>query len=207
MNILTDKRVLGVVRRFVVLGHEAHTSPDFSLDDLPGTSGRIDVLARCAASAFLLSHGIRKDVELHLVLCGPSKPPRTIRMAGAELRHLNPDERSTAALFLKALRIESISESISTPGIYVSGIGFDKLLEMLGGPFVLLKEDGEDIKNHRISKDAVFVLSDHLDFTEEEEKALMGHDPTVISLGPRSLHSNQCITLVHNELDRREASP
>ena len=80
------------MRRFLVLGHEAHTSPDFSLEDIPGTSGRVDVLARCAASVFLLSHGIRMDVELYLVLCGPSRPPRTIRMAGAELRHLNPDE-------------------------------------------------------------------------------------------------------------------
>jgi len=192
------------VRRFLVLGHEAHTSPDFSLEDLPGTSGRIDVLARCAASAFLLSHGIRKDVELYLVMHGPSRPPRTIRMAGGELRHLNPDERSTASLFLKALQLESIAESVSTPGIYVSGIGFAKLLESLGGPFILLKEDGEDMRDHRVPKDAIFVLSDHLDFSEEEEKALMAHDLTVLSLGPRSLHSNQCITLVHNELDRRE---
>ncbi len=194
------------MHRFLVLGHEAHTSPDFSLDDVPGTSGRIDVLARCAASAFLLSHGIRMDVELYLVLCGPSRPPRTIRMVGAELRHLNPDERSTAALFLRALQIESIAESMSTPGIYVSGMGFAKLLETLGGPFILLKEDGEDMRNHRVPRDAIFVLSDHIDFNEEDEKALMAHDPAVLSLGPRSLHSNQCITIVHNELDRREAT-
>jgi len=166
----------------------------------------MDVLARCAASAFLLSHGLRKDVELNLVLCGPPKPPRTVRMAGAELRHLNPDERSTAALFLKALRIESMVESMSTPGVYISGMGFVKLLEILGGPFIFLKEDGKDVRGHCIPRDAVFVLSDHLDLTEEEEKALMGHDPAVISLGPRSLHSNQCITLVHNEIDRRVAS-
>ena len=194
------------MRRFIVLGHEAHTSPDFSLDDIPGSSGRIDILARCATSAFLLSHGIRKDVELFLVLCGPPAKPRMIRMAGAELRHLNPDERSTAALFLKALQIESIAESLCTPGIYVSGTGFLELLETIRGPFILLKEDGEDIRSHRIPKDPVFVLSDHLDLTEEEEEALMARDPMVISLGPRSLHSNQCITLVHNELDRMEVA-
>jgi len=120
------------------------------------------------------------------------------------LRHVNPDERSTAALFLKALQIESIAESVSTPGMYVSGMGFERLLESLGGPFILLKEDGEDLRNHRVPRDAIFVLSDHLDFSEGEEKALMAHDPVVLSLGPRSLHSNQCITIVHNELDRRE---
>ena len=194
------------MRRFIVIGHEAHTSPDFSLEDIPGTSGRIDVLARCAATSFLLSHGIRKDVELYLVLCGPSSPPKTIRMVGAELKYLNPDERSTTALFLKALRIKSIAESSSTPGIYISGMSFERLLGQLQGPFVLLKEDGEDLSKSRVPKDPVFVLSDHLDFREEEEKALMVHDPLVLSLGPRSLHADQCITIVHNELDRREAA-
>jgi len=194
------------MRRFVVIGHEAHSSPDFSLDDLPGTSGRIDVLARCATAAFLVSHGIRKDVELHLVLTGPPQPPRTIRMAGEELRHLNPDERTTASLFLKALKILGIAESMSTPGIYVSGTGFTKVISQFKGDFVLLKEDGEDIRKQSLPKDPIFVLSDHLDFNEDEEKALMARDPLVTSLGPRSLHADQCITIVNNELDRRESA-
>ena len=194
------------MRRFIVIGHEAHTAPDFSLEDLPGTSGRIDVLARCVASAFLLSHSIRKDAELHLVLNGPPRPPRTLRLIGAELRHVNPDERTTAALFSKALQSESIVESMSTSGLYASGLGFQQVLTLVRGPFVMLKEDGEDIRDHAIPRDPVFVLSDHLDFTEDEEKALLALDPIVLSVGPRSLHSNQCIAIVNNELDRRESS-
>ncbi len=194
------------MRRFVVLGHEAHTVPDFSLDDLPGTSGRIDVLARCVNSTFLLSHDIRKDVELYLVLEGPGRPPRTIRMVGAELRHLNPDERSTAALILKALAITSIAESRSTPGVYVSGSGFAQVLKSLQGSLVFLKEEGADIRRQALPTEASFVLSDHLDFNEDEEKVLMTLNPIVVGLGPKSLHSNQCITLVHNELDRIEGS-
>lgn len=192
------------MRRFVILGHEAHTVPDFSLDDLPGTSGRIDVLTRCIASAFLVSHGIRKDVELYLVHSGPGRPPRTIRMVGFELRHLNPDERSTAALILKALESESLVETRSTPGIYVSGSGFEQVLQSVQGPFVLLKDDGADIRNVALPEDASFVLSDHLDFNDEEMSALLTLDPLIISVGPRTLHTSQCITLVHNELDRRE---
>ena len=194
------------MRRFVVIGHEAHTSPDFLLDDLPGTSGRIDILARCANAALLTSHGIRKDVEIYLVLGGPPQPPRTIRISGEETRHLNPDERTTASLFLKALRIPGIAESMSTPGIYVSGMGFSQVLSRLQGRFILLREDGEDIRKRVIQKNPIFVLSDHLDFTEAEEKELMRLDPLVTSLGPRSLHADQCISIVHNELDRRESS-
>lgn len=193
------------MRRFVVLGHEAHTAPDYSLNDLPGTSGRIDVLVRCVTAAFLLSHGIRKDVELYLTLKGPPSPPRTIRFLGSEVRHLNPDERSTAALLLKALETQSIFESLSTKGIYSSGLGFQELLSQLKGPFVLLKEDGKDIRKHAMPKDAIFVISDHLDFTNDEENALMSYNPFVISLGPRSIHADQCIIIVNNELDRREA--
>lgn len=194
------------MRTFVVIGHEAHTAPDFSLDDLPGTSGRIDILARCAAAALLVSHGIRKDVEAHLVLNGPPQPPRTIRMVGGELRHLNPDERTTASLFLRALRIPGIMESMSTPGVYVSGLGLSQLVARLKGDSILLKEDGEDIRGRSLPRNPVFFLSDHMDFTEEEEKLIMSGDPIVASLGPRSLQANHCISIANNELDRRESS-
>lgn len=121
------------------------------------------------------------------------------------MRHVNPDERSTAALFMKALEIDSIVESLSTPGIYASGLGFQQVLSSLRGPFALLKEDGEDIRNQPLPRDAAYVLSDHLDLSGEEEKSLMAFDPLVLNVGPRSLHSNQCITIVNNELDRRES--
>jgi tRNA (pseudouridine54-N1)-methyltransferase len=50
------------MRQFVVVGHDAPTTDDFSLDDLPG-AGRLDVLCRCITAALLLSHGIRDGVE------------------------------------------------------------------------------------------------------------------------------------------------
>ncbi len=194
------------MRRFVVVGHEARTAPNFSLEDLLGSSGRMDILVRCATAAFLVSYGIRRDTELYLVLKGPPRPTRTIHLVGSELRHLNPDERSTAALFRKALAFESISESVSTPGIYVSGLDFQQVLTSLKGPFILLKEDGTDIRSQELPQNAIYVMSDHKDFDDEEEEILSSHNPQVIRLGPRSLHSEQCITLVHNELDRIESS-
>ncbi|HOC66453.1 MAG TPA: tRNA (pseudouridine(54)-N(1))-methyltransferase TrmY, partial [Methanothrix soehngenii] len=85
------------MRIFVVVGHKATTQPSFSLEDIPGTSGRLDILCRSVTAAFVLSHGIRKDVLVYLVLLG-GETPKTIRLMGETLRHLNPDERTTAAL-------------------------------------------------------------------------------------------------------------
>ncbi|MDD3070206.1 MAG: tRNA (pseudouridine(54)-N(1))-methyltransferase TrmY, partial [Methanoculleus horonobensis] len=58
------------MKRFAVVGHLAVTSGTFSLNDLPGSGGRMDVLCRSVNSAFFLSHDLRRDVECYLVLCG-----------------------------------------------------------------------------------------------------------------------------------------
>jgi tRNA (pseudouridine54-N1)-methyltransferase len=94
------------MRTFIVVGHKATTSPDFSLEDIPGTSGRLDILCRCINASFVLSHGIRKDVNVYLVLLG-GEAPKTLWLKGDELKHLNPDERTTAALLKKALALEA----------------------------------------------------------------------------------------------------
>ncbi|HMB51655.1 MAG TPA: tRNA (pseudouridine(54)-N(1))-methyltransferase TrmY, partial [Natronoarchaeum rubrum] len=87
------------MRQFIVLGHDVPTEPDFSLDDIAGGAGRLDVLCRCVNSAFFLSHAIREDVRAHLVLGDEF----TVTFEGSDLRRLNPDERSTAALVRNAL--------------------------------------------------------------------------------------------------------
>ena len=58
------------MRRFVIVGQQATSSPHFSLLDLPSTSGRLDVLLRCLRAALLVSHGLRRDAVAYLVLLG-----------------------------------------------------------------------------------------------------------------------------------------
>lgn len=192
------------MRRFIVIGHKAATAADFKLDDLAGGAGRLDVLLRCINSAFFLSHDLRKDVEVVLILQGPPGPARTIRLVGSELRYLNPDERSTGALIRNALMRGAASEERSTPGIYVSTRTFQDILGLLGETeLVYLKEDGEDIRTADISDNVTFVLSDHMDLTPDEESLLLQYSPKVLKLGPISYHADHCITIVNNELDRR----
>ena len=193
------------MKRFVVVGHRAITSGDFKLDDLCGSAGRLDVLLRAINSSFFLSHDIRRDVELNLVMLGEPCPPKTIRMVGSELKYLNPDERSTGALIRNALMKKIQGEERSSPGIYVSNRSYKDVLSTIpkGAKFVYLKEDGIDIREAELESDMTFILSDDQDLTPEEEEILMDYKPQEVSLGPISYHSDHCILVVNNELDRR----
>jgi len=191
------------MRRFIVLGHTAPTTPDFSLDDLAGGAGRLDVLTRCVNSAFFLSHGLREPVRVYLVLSDTV----TIRLEGVELRYMNPDERNIAGLLKQALesRSEAIghSEVESTPGIYVSNRGFEDVLKAAAreGAVIQLHEDGEPLAAVDPPENPAFVLSDHLDFTEAEQALLEEYASKRLRVGPKALHADHVISVVHNYLD------
>ena len=190
----------------MVIGHRATTSAEFSLDDLSGATGRLDILLRCITSSFHLSHGIRTDVEAHLVLQGPPNPPRTLRFVGSELKYLNPDERSTAALVRNALSAKSEGETKASPGVYISSRGYPDIISLLAknSQIYYLKEDGHDMrKMPSFEQDITFVLGDDRDLTPEEEEILSQYNPLKVSLGKKSLHADHCIVIVNNELDRR----
>lgn len=196
------------MRRFVIIGHRAATTGDFKLDDIAGGAGRLDVLVRCVNSALFLSHGIRRDCEAYLVLQGGEDAPKTVVFRGESVKYLNPDERSTASLIRNALMKPLGEEEIqSTPGVYVSRRSLAQVLDELSakGRIVYLREDGEDCRGYEFPGDPVFVLGDDRDPTPEEEALLESHGPDRIRLGPLSLHANHCITIVQNEMDRREA--
>lgn len=189
------------MKRICVLGHHAPSSGDFSLNDLAGGAGRLDILCRCISSALFLSHGIRRDVDVFLVLLGPPRPPVTLRFSGSEIRSLNPDERSAASLIRKALAIprgDVFRES--GPGVAVRKGGLAELLAE--HPFAVLHEGGADLRKADVLPENV-ILSDHLNFTGEEENLLSGCP--AYSVGPLSLHANAAITLLLNEHDRRNA--
>ncbi|MDS0278455.1 tRNA (pseudouridine(54)-N(1))-methyltransferase TrmY [Halomicroarcula sp. S1AR25-4] len=191
------------MRQFVVVGHDAPTTPDFSLDDLAGAAGRLDVLCRCVNSAFFLSHDIREDVRTHLVLADEY----TVTFEGSDLRRLNPDERSTAALVRNAL--EEREEAIghipveTSPGVSLTRRGFEATLDDVArdGTVVQLHEDGDSVVDVETPTDPVFVLSDHHDFAASEADLLAEAADERVSLGPERLHADHAITVAHNYLD------
>jgi tRNA (pseudouridine54-N1)-methyltransferase len=184
-----------------VVGHLARTDGGFSLNDMPGGAGRMDVLSRCVNASLFLSHDLRRDTDCCLVLLGPPSPPKTVLFLGSEVRYLNPDERSSGALIKKALDLPCGDEfRESTKGVYVRKGGLDRLLTE--HQFAVLDETGADVRSVSRLPDAV-LLSDHLNFTDQE--AAMTAGCPKYSVGPRSLHADHAIILLLNERDRRES--
>lgn len=190
------------MRRFVVLGHEATTDPAFHLDDLPG-AGRLDILCRCVNAAFLLSHAIRSDVELTLIL----QDSLRIRFVGDDLKSVAPDERAIAGLIKAALEQADTAVGAtmveSSPGIHVGRGGLKAVLETLpdSASIVQLIEGGLPVDQAPLPTEPVFILSDHIEFTQTDREALERVPSTQLSLGPNSLHSDHAITITHHILD------
>ncbi|MCL2141895.1 MAG: tRNA (pseudouridine(54)-N(1))-methyltransferase TrmY [Methanimicrococcus sp.] len=232
------------MKDFIIIGNKAVTGGKISLNDLPGSAGRMDVLCRCITAALFISFGMRRDAMVHLVLKGEPGPEKIIRFCGETMRSLNPDERSSGSLIQKALLINATPfEKESTPGVFVRTGNLTVLLEEMKGkrPIYYLKEDGKDIleiKAVTVSAEAdeivatdgvstangvvatdgvstaesslfdnpVFILGDSQGVFEDDEKAIEEAGASKLSVGPLSLLSSHCITLILNVLDRMEGS-
>jgi len=183
----------------------------FTLNDLAGGAGRMDEVARSVSTAFTLSNDLRRDTEM-TVLFVAEPPPRArqIRLVGERLRHLNPDERSTAALLKNALvrSIPATRETEASPGLFVGPTDPPTALQefaQLPG-CVWITESGGPLRSHRFEADSVAaILSDPYDPDPTEVAELEGLGLPKLSVGPRSLRSSQCIDVLHNELDLRWA--
>lgn len=190
------------MRQFVYRAHEAPTTADFALNDLPG-AGRLDLLARSVTAALLLSHDIREDTRVHLVLGDTF----TVRFDGARLQGLNPDERSTAARIRSALaeREEAVGRIPVevAPGLSLLRRGFEETLGAVAedGAVVRLHEDGEPASAVTPPDAPAFVLSDHLAFTADEQATVEEVAETRVSLGPHALHADHATVIAHNWCD------
>ncbi|MFB6121109.1 MAG: tRNA (pseudouridine(54)-N(1))-methyltransferase TrmY [Halobacteriaceae archaeon] len=191
------------MRQFVVVGHEAPVVPDFSLDNLAGGAGRLDLLCRCVGAGLFLSHGIRDDARVHLVL----QDARTVTFDGADLRNARPDERTLAGLVRSAL--DAAEDAVghraveSSPGVTVSKRGLKPTLEDVARrrTVVHLHEDGDPLPATDPPADPVFVLSDHRDFTDDEMALLDDAGDRRVSLGPKAIHADHATAVAHNYLD------
>ena len=198
------------MRQFVVVGHDAPTTPEFSLSDLPG-AGRLDLLCRCVATGVFLSHGIRESVRVHLVVADGL----TVTFDADSLRHLHPDERNVAARVRDALEAEADAighmPADVSPGVELRRMGLEATLDrLLDGArsgaaaeptLVQLHEDGDPLVDAAPPADPVFVLSDHRDFTDREESLLASRAEPRVRVGPELLHADHAVSVVHNWLD------
>lgn len=200
------------MRHFVVIGQSADGTGDFSIEDLPGSSGRLDVLLRCVRAALLVSHGLRKDALVHLILRGGSAGARILRIGGPSAKFLRPDERSLATLVKKTLAAcptpapETYAEL--RPGLFLRAGDLPQLLPETGGaPCFVLHEGAPDLREVAApGRAAWFFIGDHSGLDAAALALLDRHGARRVSIGPVSLHSDDVVAIVSNELDRLEST-
>lgn len=192
-----------LTRTFVLVGRTARADAHVRLDDLAGTSGRLDIMARCIRAALCVSHGIRRNVVVHVVLMGGERAV-TVRIDGARAKFIRPDERALATTLIKAVarhlpENEGFVEQRN--GIAVAWGGLEVAIADARGAYFVLEEGAKDLRPAP-QRDAAFFIGDHLGFDVDAREQLAAIGAQAVSVGPVSLHSDDVVALVSNELDR-----
>jgi tRNA (pseudouridine54-N1)-methyltransferase len=155
----------------------------------------------------MVSHGVRRDTVVYLVLLADPDAPRILRIDGATVKFLRPDERSLAVLVQKSLAAPREGPGFVTvrPGIAIADGGLDAVLADMGAAALhVLEEGAPDLRTAAIDPtDAAFFLGDDTGFDAATRAALATLGARPLGVGPVSLHADDAVAIVVNELDRR----
>ena len=149
-------------------------------------------------------------MRVHIALDGPAAPPKIVRIESDGLGSLDGfDERALASVLSRALAdgrgLDLDEEVQSKPGVFVAKRSFESLVRQQSefGDVYLLQKRGTDVREVAFAERSTFVFSDHLSMPKKADKFLLRLGARALSVGPKMLFASQCITLVHNELDRQ----
>ena len=165
----------------------------------------MDVLVRAVNAALFVSHGIRRDTDITLHLCGGPGPDRRIWFNGDTLSGVRPDERSIAgqikAILKRPVPPIGVLDEV-TQGIFDMGGGLAETLTEWhddGISIHVLDAEGEALETLETNENLGFILSDHLPFSEADNQQMVGFGK--ISLGEKWLQGHACITIIQHTLD------
>ncbi len=86
----------------VVDALRARTSEEFLIRDVPGTSGRLDVVCRILVSAYRTVPELSSSIRVNAVLGGPPNPPLCLEVTEVVSGEF-PESELECALILKGL--------------------------------------------------------------------------------------------------------
>ncbi len=187
------------------------TAGDFLIRDLPGTSGRLDVLCRVLVATFRSVPELCPSTSFYAVLGGPPNPPLLLRTKEV-MEGTIPESELACALLMKELLTRAQTKDPALvemwPQFTITRQGFAESLKELAGEeaqLFYLIEGGEPLSKTEIdlASPIVFVLGDHQGVSPEHEELLMQQNAQKISIGERSLLGSQITTLLLIELARR----
>jgi len=195
-------------RVFILKASTARTDNKFTIKDLPGSSGRIDLACRCILAALLTSRSHRTDTIFYAVLDGPPKPPLTIEIDGEKIEQL-PRNELQLGLLLRQILNPSASSPIP-PGFRMVEKGFRDIVEEQAdsSEIYFLHRSGRHIDDTLRSFEKLeklrlaFILGDHIGLSQGDIEYLTSRGIKPLSLGPKEYLGSHCIFLVHERLDR-----
>ena len=165
------------MRTFILYSRQGRTKGDFSnLRD----AGRMDIAAHCLTSSFFMSHGLRKDVVLYIILTGPPNPPVCIKVSGDVLHDVRCDEQTWGEI------LKNILNNKSHPGFELSKKSLQELIKELSKDHnvYVLEEKGENIEDVILKENSVFVVGDQIGLPKKEEGFVLRYGKK-ISLGKK----------------------
>jgi tRNA (pseudouridine54-N1)-methyltransferase len=190
------------MRTFILYARKARTDHKFDINDLPISGGRMNIVCNFIMSSLWVSHNVRKDVVVYVVLNGPSTPPVTIEFSGETLIGVDPDERSIAAIIRKALGRPEKDWKEVHDGIRVARKSFQEIIKDLSKrPIYVLEEKGKFIEDVEIKNNPVFVIGDNIGLPDKEEVFALRYGEK-ISLGKQPYFASACASIVNWVCDR-----
>jgi len=172
-----------------------------TIKDLPGSSGRIDVLCRCILAALYQNYEFEEDVQIWVFI---DKYGTFIFNSENLDGNFPKNELLLAKYFIDYILNGNNNDVNNNPlnSIETTEISiFEAIEEFINKGFEVftLNEDGEDFvnymaKNHR-NKDHVFIIGDQTgNFMDKKE--LMGLNLANLSLGEQSYLASSVIRLI-----------
>jgi len=186
-----------IMRVFILVSHGFTTSKikDFY------KAGRLDIAIHSIIHAFFISNGLRKDVEFNLLLYGPPKPPKRIKIVS----NLETpwSKKDVGSLIRIALWKHEKGKKGVLKGVYVDDNGLKEVLEEYKDfKIFILDKSGKNVEEAKLEKNSAFVLGDFLGL-EKEHFDIAKKYGEIISLGNTAYFTSQCITILNYIYDKK----
>jgi tRNA (pseudouridine54-N1)-methyltransferase len=197
----------------IIEATKARTAPNFLLKDIPGTTGRLDVVIRSLIAAFSFPKKVINNLIFTIILLGLPDPPKLFKFHGKEFQ--SPKNEIDGALFFKdlikkSMRIEketNILDSVDFLRMKLKDYIDNKLqngelvfyLIQNGNPIDFLLDKIESNKRSYIN----ILIGDQLGFKAETLNYLREKCHGLKLRGNRVYLSSQCIKYLIFELEKR----
>ncbi|MCK4997626.1 hypothetical protein KAS08_04950 [Candidatus Pacearchaeota archaeon] len=197
------------MREFIYYSKSAVTAGNLIKDNLM-QAGRMDIVCNVIIAAFFTSNAMREDVKFHLIFDGPPHAPRHLVLESNTEMPIS--KKNVAGLIKRMLYKSPTTEGLLEvfPGASIEKMSFEHLVKNLdkeGKDVLLLDGKGKDVREIKLEMDeknnSVFIIGDHEGFPSDKKKFLKKIDG--VTVGPKILFASQVITILHNELDRKES--